>query len=320
MATQTKKVTLGRTGLSVSVAGLGTGGNSRLGIAEYGLQHAALIIKTAFENGINYFDTATTYQTEKAVGLGLKGIPREQYVLSTKFLYRNQQKLFSADELEQALNESLKALNTDYIDVYSLHGVMPQDYEKTVDSLLPAMQRAQEQGKIRFFGITELFGSPYYSDTSHLMLKKVLTDDFFDVIMVGYNILNPSAAKTILPMAMQKNIGVQCMHAVRNALSNPERLKANIQCIFDKNQADPILFAPHKPLDFLIKTGAAGSIMEAAYRFCSNTPGIHVTLTGTGNAEHLTDNIKAIQMPALPEDILTKLNEMFGNVDCVSGD
>ena len=151
------------------------------------------------------------------------------------------------------------------------------------------------------------------------MLKQAVADDYFDVIMVGYSIINPSAAKTILPAAIEKNIGVQCMFAVRKALSNPEQLKIDIDRILEKKQADPEIMAAHGTLDFLINEGAAGSIMEAAYRFCSNTPGIHVTLTGTGNSGHLTDNIKAIQMPALPENILAKLDMIFGNVDCVSG-
>ncbi|MCL2771710.1 MAG: aldo/keto reductase [Oscillospiraceae bacterium] len=310
-----KKTVLGRTGLEVSVAGLGAGGHSRLGIAQYGLQHSAMIVKTAFENGVTYFDTATAYGTEEAVGLGLKGIPREQYVLSTKFPYRNEQGINTPDRVEQVLGESLRALHTDYIDIYNLHGVAPEDYEKTVDMLLPAMQKAQKQGKVRFLGITELFGS----DTNHTMLKRALPDDFFDVIMLGYSIINPSAAKTIMPLATEKNVGLQCMFAVRKALSNPEQLKTDIKRILEKNQADPSLMASHGTLDFLVNEGAAGSIMEAAYRFCSNAPGIHITLTGTGNVGHLIDNLKAIQMPALPEDILKQLDVMFGNVDCVSG-
>jgi len=310
-----KKTILGRTGLEVSIAGLGAGGYSRIGIGKYGLQHAAMIVRTAFENGVNYFDTATVYGTEEAVGLGLKDIPRDQYVLSTKFPYKNNQDINTAEKLEQILDESLKFLQTDYIDVYNLHGVNPEDYEKTVDILLPAMKKAQRRGKIRFLGITEQF----VSDTSHIMLKKALSDGFFDVIMAGYSIINPSAAKTILPTAIEKNIGVQCMFAVRQALSNPEQLKVDIKRILENKQADPALMESHGTLDFLVNEKAAGSIMEAAYRFCSNTPGIHVTLTGTGNPEHLTDNLKAIQMPKLPEDILHRLNEMFGSVDCVSG-
>jgi len=310
-----KKVILGRTGLEVSIAGLGAGGHSRLGIERYGLEHAAMIVRTAYENGVNYFDTATVYGTEEAVGCGLKGIPRERYVLSTKFPYKNGQDINTPERLEQVLDESFKALCTDYIDIYNLHGVSPEDYDKTVDILLPVMQKAQKQGKIRYLGITEQFGS----DTSHKMLKKAIADDFFDVIMVGYNIINPSAAKTILPTAIEKNIGVQCMFAVRRALSNPEQLKVDIQRILEKKQADPALMESYGTLEFLVNAGAAGSIMEAAYRFCSNTPGIHVTLTGTGNAGHLIDNLKAIQMPALHEDISKRLDMLFGNVDCVSG-
>lgn len=308
-----KKIILGRTGLEVSAAGLGAGGHSRLGIAQYGAEHSAMLVKAAFESGVNFFDTATVYGTEEAVGLGLKGISREQYVLSTKFPYR--EGLNKPDKLERILDESLKALRTDYIDVYNLHGVSPGDYAQAMDALLPVMQKARQNGKIRYLGITEQFGT----DTSHVMLKQALADDFFDVIMVGYNIINPSAAKTILPVAIEKNVGVQCMFAVRKALSNPEQLRLDIQRILEKNQADPALMEAYGTLEFLVSEGAAGSIMEAAYRFCSNTPGIHVTLTGTGNAGHLAENIKAIQMPALPEDILQRLAQMFGNVDCVSG-
>jgi aryl-alcohol dehydrogenase-like predicted oxidoreductase len=94
-----KKVILGRTGLEISIAGLGAGGHSRLGIAKYGAEHAAMIVRTAYENGVNYFDTATVYGTEEAVGLGLKGIPREQYVLSTKFPHKNGQDKKTPDRL-----------------------------------------------------------------------------------------------------------------------------------------------------------------------------------------------------------------------------
>ena len=310
-----KKIILGRTGLEVTIAGLGAGGHSRLGIAKYGADHASMIVRTAFENGVNYFDTATVYGTEEAVGLGLKGIPRDQYILSTKFPYKDWLDINTPEKLEQVLGESLKALHTDYIDIYNLHGVSPGDYEKTMDIFLPVMQKAQQQGKIRFLGITEAFGS----DTSHAMLKKALPDDFFDVIMVGCNIINPSAAKIILPAAAEKNTGVQCMFAVRKALSNPGQLKADIQRMLDKKQADPALTESRGTLEFLVNEGAAASIMEAAYRFCRHTPGIHVTLTGTGNAGHLADNLKAIQMPALPENILKQLELLFGKVDCVSG-
>jgi aryl-alcohol dehydrogenase-like predicted oxidoreductase len=311
-----EKNILGRTKLEVTVAGLGSGGHSRLGMAKFGQDHAAEIVRRAFENGVNFFDTATAYGTESAVGQGLKSMARDQYVLSTKFPYKNNDgSVKSMEDLEKTLDQSLRSLNTDHVDIYHLHGVQPDDYERAMDTLLPAMHKAKDQGKIRFLGITELFGA----DTSHVMLQKMLPDNYFDVIMAGYNIINPSAAKTVLPAAQEKDVGVLCMFAVRSALSNPEQLKIDIRRILEHCQAEPGLVKDEKALDFLKESGAAASIMEAAYRFCRYTDGIGVTLTGTGNPGHLLDNLKSIQMPPLPAETISRLGVMFANVDCVSG-
>ena len=304
-------IVLGRTGLKASVAGLGCGGHSRLGIQKNGIEHSSSIVRCAYDNGVNFFDTATVYGTQKAVGKGLEGISRDKYILSTKFPYSGK----SADDLVRTLEESLEELKTDYIDIYHLHGVKPEDYTMVCESLVPAMQKAKEQGKIRFLGITELFGT----DTSHIMLKRSLQENIFDVIMVGYSLLNPSASKEILPLAIEKKIGVLCMFAVRSALSNPEQLKKDVQKILANGQADPSLFKSEEPLDFLNRNGVASSIMEAAYRYCRHSPGIDVVLTGTGNIEHLKDNLVSIQGAKLPEETLLQLEKMFGNVDCVSG-
>lgn len=306
-----EQITLGRTSLQVTVAGLGCGGHSRLGIEKRGLDHAASIVRTAYDEGINFFDTATIYGTQAAVGKGLEGVPRDKYVLSTKFNYKDK----LPGDLAKSLDESLKDLKTDYIDVYHLHGVRPEDYSAVRDTYVPIMQKAKQEGKIRFLGITEMFGQ----DTPHDMLKVSLPEDLFDVIMVGYNILNPSAGKTILPLAREKNVGVLCMFAVRSALSNPEQLKTDIGRILEHGQADPAIVKPDGALDFLTREKAADSIMDAAYRFCRHTQGIHVVLTGTSNSNHLKENIASILKPELPKNILIRLEEMFGSVDCVSG-
>ncbi|MDR3249304.1 MAG: aldo/keto reductase [Treponema sp.] len=304
-------VVLGRTGLRATVAGLGSGGFSRIGFEQYGLDHAAGIVRTAYDSGVNFFDTATVYGTQKAVGKGLEGIPRDRYILSTKTPYKNR----GPAELLTILEDSLRELKTDYIDIYHLHGVSPGDYPHVRDTLVPVMKEAQKAGKIRFLGITEGFGA----DMGHAMFADCLPDNIFDVIMTGYNILNPSAAKRVLPVAIEKNLGVLCMFAVRQALHDPVQLKKDIVKILEKGQADPALVKDEKVLDFLTQSGAALSITEAAYRYCRHTPGIGVVLTGTGNAEHLKENLVSIQKGPLPRDILEKLETLFGGVDCVSG-
>jgi aryl-alcohol dehydrogenase-like predicted oxidoreductase len=307
-----QKVKLGRTGLEVTVAGLGCGGFSRIGI-DKGLDHAAGIVREAYDLGVNFFDTAAAYGTQEAVGKGLTGVPRDSYVLSTKFTYRNQQGRITAEQAEESLTESLRLLKTDHIDVFHIHALNAPDYKWARETLLPVMLKAKEQGRIRFLGVTEQFAF----DTAHEMFKLVLPDNLFDVIMTGYNILNPSAAESVLPLAIKNNVGVLNMFAVRSALHNPEQLRVDINRILERGQGGVELNA--ESLNFIVKSGAAGSLPEAAYRFCRHTPGITVTLTGTGNSEHLKENLNSIEKPKLSEETLEKLAQLFGNVDCVSG-
>ena len=315
-----RTTTLGRTGLVTTVAGLGCGGFSRIGVEKYGEAHAAGIVRKAYESGVRFFDTATAYGTETAVGIGLESFARDSYVLSTKFpLFTDTWRGDHKRIFHETLDASLRALKTDYIDIYNLHGVLPEEYVEARDLLYPEIEKARDAGKIRFPGITERF----VEDTSHKMLHDALEDDLFDVIMVGYNMLNPSAAKTVFPETIKKNIGILCMFAVRHALTDPVRTKAEIQKILDHGQGAAGLEADERTLDFLVATGpdgipVASSVMDAAYRFCAHKDGIHVVLTGTGNEAHLKDNLRSLESKALPPAILEKLEHLFGLSDCVS--
>jgi aryl-alcohol dehydrogenase-like predicted oxidoreductase len=109
------------------------------------------------------------------------------------------------------------------------------------------------------------------------------------------------------------------MFAVRKALHDAGQLAVDIDRILEKGQADSALIDRNAPLGFLTQGGAATSVMDAAYRFCRHTPGIGVTLTGTGNKAHLLENLASIEKPPLPREIVEKIETLFGNVDCVSG-
>ncbi|GAG81295.1 unnamed protein product, partial [marine sediment metagenome] len=73
------------------------------------------------------------------------------------------------------------------------------------------------------------------------------------------------------------------------------------------------------PLGFLIHDNGAENIVDAAYRFCNYEPGTHVILSGTGNLDHMKDNIKFMQKPPLPEKDVLKLKDIFKAVDSISG-
>jgi len=309
--------TLGRTGLKVSVAGLGCGGPSRLGLRDdpQSEKGAIALVRQAIDLGINFLDTAQAYGTEAIVGKAIAGLPRDRVILSTKKSLPAADHADPESEVRKGLEQSLRLLGTDYIDVYHLHGVEPKDDEFAKNRLLPALRRLKEQGKIRCIGVTEAF----VPDPSHRMLRESLNEDLWDVVMVGFNLLNPSARRTVFPLTMKNRAGVLGMFAVRRALSQPERLKGLAAELIQRGAIPHASVNPDDPLDFLRQEGGATTLPEAAYRFCRHEPGIDVVLTGTGNPEHLQANVAAILKPALPQPVLQRLDRLFGKLDDLTG-
>ncbi|MEK7341686.1 MAG: aldo/keto reductase [Candidatus Binatota bacterium] len=306
---------LGRSGLKVSVAGLGCGGPSRLGLRNNKTEKESIaLVRQALDMGVNLLDTAEVYGTEEIVGKALEGIPRDRVIISTKKAFPLRDPKDPVGELRKSLEQSLRRLRTDYIDIYHAHGVEPQEYPYVLDKLVPELLRLKEQGKIRFLGITEAF----VEDTKHHMLQQALEDDYWDVVMVGFNILNQSARAAVLSRTLKKNIGVLVMFAVRRALSQPARLKEIWAELKQKGLVDGGS-SVGGPLDFLIKEGSSSTIPEAAYRFCRHEPGVHVVLSGTGSPDHLKANIESLTKPPLPAAVIARLREIFGKVDCITG-
>jgi aryl-alcohol dehydrogenase-like predicted oxidoreductase len=305
---------LGRTGLQVSTMGLGCGGPSRIGLAT-GKSEAEQVrlVQQALDAGVNFLDTAEAYHTEEIVGKAIQGRSRESVVLSTK-------KSVSAEpltpqKLREGLEASLRRLGVETVDVYHMHGITAERYESLVEEVAPTLQELQTQGKIRFIGITEHFSS----DPTHAMLQRAVQDDLWDVMMVGFNLLNQSARERILAPAQQKAIGMLVMFAVRRALSQPARLHEVIQTLVERGEIDPAAIDAGDPLGFLIHEGGAASLPDAAYRFCRDEPGVHVVLAGTGNPDHLAENIASFGRPPLSPASLQRVKDLFRGVESVSG-
>jgi aryl-alcohol dehydrogenase-like predicted oxidoreductase len=180
---------------------------------------------------------------------------------------------------------------------------------------MPAMRRLKESGKIRFIGVTEGF----VVDSTHAVLQDGLKENLWDVVMVGFSLLNPSARKTVFQLTRNKNVGVLNMFAVRRALSQPERLKELCAELVGKGMIAKDALDRNDPLGFLLKQTNAATIPEAAYRFCRHTQGVNVVLFGTGNPAHLKENVAAILKPPLPQPALDKLDEIFGALDHLTG-
>lgn len=308
--------TFGRTGMRVSVVGLGAGGPSRLGASTGRSEEESVeVVRRALDLGITYFDTAESYGTEEVIGKGIRGAQRDSVALSSKKGAYRQGSPVAAQEFAEGVEASLKRLGVETIDVFHVHGPSLDHYRHVRDELVPVLHKMQRAGKIRFLALSERFGS----DSGHAVLKQAVADNLFDVVMVGFNILNQTAREMVLPATSEKGIATECMFAVRRAFSNPERLREVVTELKESGEVEADAVDSADPLAWVLEESDAGTLTEAAYRFCRHEPGIDLVLTGTGNARHLEENVSSLLKPPLPAAVTERLRKIFGKVHSVSG-
>lgn len=184
--------TLGRTGLKITMVSFGAM-----------LTPESEVMRFAFDNGINYVDTARRYmggKNEEIVGKALKGV-RDKVYLATKITPNAKTK----SDIFRDVETSLKALGTDYVDIIQLHNLTGKDRVFAPESR-EALIKLKEQGKVRFFGVT--------THTNQVEVINALVDDkdqFFDMALVGYNFKSGKDLTEAIARAAQKNIGIVAM-------------------------------------------------------------------------------------------------------------
>ena len=303
--------TLGRTGLRVSVAGLGCGGFSRLGLGTGKSEAEAIgIVRAALDLGVNLFDTAAAYDTEPMLGKALQGVPRDKVVICTKAPFSISHPDASPERAVASLDRSLKELDTDYIDVYQLHGVAPRAYDHAFQVIVPALLREKEKGKFRHLGISET--AP--GDPEHDMVRRACDDGVWDVAMIAFHLMHQNARQRAFPLTRLHRVGTLLMFAVRNIFSRSERLAATLRALAADGLVPRTLADNPDPLGFLVHQGGASSLIDAAYRFVRHEPGVDVVLFGTGEQAHLRSNIASLLKPPLPAADRARLGELFGHL------
>lgn len=303
--------TLGRTGLRVSVAGLGCGGFSRLGLGTgQSSQHAIGIVRQALDLGVNLIDTAAAYGTEDVVGAALRGVPRDGVVVCTKASKPAGDANFTVDKVLGSLDDSLRRLGLDHLDVFQLHAVPPAAYGHVREVVAPALLRERDKGKFRFLGITET--AP--NDPGQVMLNRAAQDGLWDTAMVAFHLMHQAARAQVFPHTMANRVGTLMMFAVRGIFARPAQLAATVRELAEAGQVPAWLAEGDDPLGFLVHPDGAAGVTEAAYRYVRHEPGVDVVLFGTGDAAHLRTNVASILKPALPAADLEKLRSLFSHL------
>jgi aryl-alcohol dehydrogenase-like predicted oxidoreductase len=318
---------LGRTGLSVSILSLGSGGPNRFGQSRYvSRRFIQQLVRQALDHGINFFDTASTYEhSESLLGAALAGVPRDDYHVASKIPAMNGEALVDAVNLRRLVERSLRRLGVRELDLLQLHGIHPASYTQTRDCLIPELRKLQAEGKVRYIGITEAS----QLDLRHAMLTRALQDDLFDTVMVAYHLSNPSAEDEVFPLAQARDVGVIGMAAARHqvcrGVSARLRLLPRIAASFFQSPPGPGRWrhrlrdgfsiisrsGPRQPLPVTRKCGGNPLIMpSAAYSFAISHPAVATVLTGTTDRIHLRKNLEAVLAPMLTAEEIQLLRDM----------
>jgi uncharacterized protein len=187
-------IKLGSTDLMISELGFGC-----IPIIRLNKETAVDVLRHAFDKGITFFDTANMYRdSEEKIGKAFEG-KRDKVVIATKTLNRD------ADGAIKNLENSLRMLKTDYIDLYQLHQLA---YEKDFNVVmasggaLKALLKAREQGKIRYIGV---------SSHSLSMAIRLVETGLFHTIQFPFNFIEEAAKEELHPAAIQKRMGILAM-------------------------------------------------------------------------------------------------------------
>src|SRR5438552_3227009 len=194
---------LGKTGLSLPILGFGA---SSLGqeFRQVDVNEALRAVHVALDCGMNFIDTSPYYgrgMSEVLLGVALREVQRDRYLLCTKLgRYAPQHFDFSARRVVESVDVSLERMKVDHLDVILCHDIEFVDMRQIVDETLPALRKIQQQGKVRFVGVS---GYPMN------IFKYVLDRTDLDVIL-SYNhfTLQNTMLADIVPYLKGKGVGV----------------------------------------------------------------------------------------------------------------
>jgi aryl-alcohol dehydrogenase-like predicted oxidoreductase len=285
---------LGRTGLEVSALGFGA---SEFGQKRTALKTAAHILGSALDAGLNLIDTAACYgNSEELIGRAI-GHRRKDFHILTKCGHASGLPFeeWTPALIEASIERSLKRLRTDYLDVVQLHSCGESQLRQ--GSVIAALQRARDRGKLRYLGYSGDNGAALYA----------VECGAFDTLQISISIADQSAIDTVLPRARQRDMGVIAKRPIANAAwlggswwwlslySRPYRLRL-------------------RKLNYEFLGCEPRSAVGTALRFTLNVPGVHSAIVGTTKPSRWQQNAALLAEGPLAESEYDQIRSRWASV------
>jgi aryl-alcohol dehydrogenase-like predicted oxidoreductase len=282
---------LGKTGLEVSEVGLGT---SKGLVEKLSRTDGEKLVARAIDLGVNFIDSARHYgrgEAEARVGAAIKG-RRDDVFLCTKAgtLPRGGGRNFSRKSILASMDESLRMLGTDRVDVYLLHMAGPAQLRKGSEAVETLLE-LRDAGKTRFIG----------ASVDDEMMWKALEAGSLDALEITYNVADLYPEDGFLEAAEKEGMGLM----IKEPLAVANFLRSEPHPPWAAYQWERLQY-----YDFL-REESDMTAAEIALRFVLNEPRIHTAIQATSNMEHLEANISLSDGEGLSEDMCRKVRECY---------
>ncbi len=312
---------LGRAGVRVSAISLGSWLTYGAAVGE---DTAVSCIRTAYDQGINFFDTANAYHrgdAEVVVGRALKDLPRESYVLATKAYWPmgegpNDRGLSRKHLMEQC-HASLRRLGVDYIDLYQCHRY---DVETPLEETLRVLDDLITQGKVLYAGVSE-WSATQIADAVYM--GRALNLDPLISNQPIYNMLTRYIERDVIPLCEREGIGQIVFSPLAQGVLTG-KYKPGQQPQQGTRAADPESgqgmqwLMSDETLTRVQQLGAVAqelgcSLAQMALAWVLRQPNVSSAIIGASRPEQVTENVKAAEI-TLPEDVLRRIGEILDGV------
>ena len=287
-------------------------------------QQAALL-ETAVELGVTLFDTADTYGEGygEEVLAKVLGHRRKELIYATKFGYdfydkttprvghQERPQKFDRDFIVFACEQSLRRLNTDYIDLYQIHNPKMSALER--DELFETLEQLQFEGKIRYYGAALGPDIGWFEEGETSMRRR-----HTDSMQIIYSILEQEPARDFFPIAQEQQVGLlsRVPHAsdvlTGRYIEPPSFDETDHRALRKAEWMNQALEKARK-VQFLAGEDVGRSMSQAAIKFCLAQPTIVSVLPNLTNLDELREYTSAPECPDLTEEEKTRLDDLWRN-------
>src|SRR4051794_19973504 len=289
---------LGKTGLNVPILSFGA---SSLGqeFRNVQLDEALESVRVALDCGLNFIDTSPFYgrgMSEVLLGLALRDVPRDRYVLCTKLgRYDLAHFDFSAKRVAESVDVSLHRLGTTYLDIVLCHDIEFVPLRQIVDETIPALRQIQKSGKVRFIG---------FSGYPQKIFKSICDQTDVDCVLSynQYTLQNTRLAEETIPYLKSKGVGVM------NAGPFSARLLTNAPLPAWHKEPENVKAAARQAAAHCARQGV--EIAKLALQFSLANPDIATTISGSANPNNIRNWAKWAAEP-IDEQLLAEVLEIF---------